>query len=110
MNYQHQELAGGKWQKLTFMEQMANIGSEVERTIIWRDKGNEQYSKLAFYRCLELLSLTVDDPHNITRLIEINRVKEMLIDHFMYTNVYHTDDAFWRKYFLAFVYASRLKR
>jgi len=31
--YFHKELADGKWQLLSFAEQMANIGSEVERTI-----------------------------------------------------------------------------
>jgi len=25
INYQHKELAGGRWQKLSFFEQMANI-------------------------------------------------------------------------------------
>jgi hypothetical protein len=31
MNFVHKELAAGRWQTLSFMEQMANIGSEVER-------------------------------------------------------------------------------
>jgi hypothetical protein len=40
-----------RWQKLNFFEQMANIGSEVERAILWREKDKE-YSKLAIYRAL----------------------------------------------------------
>jgi len=36
MNIQHKELAAGRWNKLSFVEQMANVGSEVERTINWR--------------------------------------------------------------------------
>lgn len=31
--YQHQQLASGRWAKMPFLEQMANIGSEVERAI-----------------------------------------------------------------------------
>ena len=30
---QHKELAAGRWKKLSFCEQMANIGSEVERAL-----------------------------------------------------------------------------
>lgn len=33
MIYQHQELAAGRWSRLPFLEQMANIGSEVERAL-----------------------------------------------------------------------------
>lgn len=61
MNIQHRELAAGKWDRLSLMEQMANIGSEVERTINWRKKNNSEYSRLAFDRSLELLDLTVAD-------------------------------------------------
>jgi len=38
MNYQHKELASGRWEKLTFLEQMANMGSEVERALNWQKK------------------------------------------------------------------------
>ena len=38
MKYQHKNLAKGKWFKLSFFEQMAHIGSEVERAILWRKK------------------------------------------------------------------------
>ena len=31
MTYQHAGLAAGRWKELPFVEQMANIGSEVER-------------------------------------------------------------------------------
>ena len=68
MNFQHKELAAGKWNKLTLLEQLANIGSEVIRAINWRKKGNKEYSILAFERALELFDLTVSDPKNIKRL------------------------------------------
>jgi len=31
MNYKHKGLAQGRWFQLTLIEQLANIGSEVER-------------------------------------------------------------------------------
>ena len=44
-NYYHKQLALGKWNKLSFFEQMANIGSEVERTINWRYKKQNYFQK-----------------------------------------------------------------
>ena len=37
MSQQHKELAAGRWQQMPFIEQMANIGSEVERAL--KDRG-----------------------------------------------------------------------
>jgi hypothetical protein len=56
--YQHQELASGRWATMSFMEQMANVGSEVERAISWRKKNNGEYGRMAIERALELLELT----------------------------------------------------
>ncbi|MFH0887052.1 MAG: hypothetical protein V1843_02670 [bacterium] len=61
MSHQHRELASGRWQSLSLMEQLANVGSEVERTISWRKKNNADYSRMAFDRALELLDLTIAD-------------------------------------------------
>lgn len=108
MNYHHKNLAKSKWQKLSFMEQMANIGSEVERTISWRKKGNLEYSKLAFERALELLDLTIFDKKNRSRLKELCRVREALIDYFVFDNEYKSTDRDWRNYFYAFNYAARM--
>ena len=35
MNFQHKQLAEKNWVKLSFCQQMANVGSEVERAIKW---------------------------------------------------------------------------
>ena len=64
MSYQHKELAAGRWTAFSLMEQMANVGSEVERAISWKDKGNPDYSRQAFYRALELMELTIADEKN----------------------------------------------
>ena len=34
----HKELASGRWFKFSLVEQLANVGSEIERTIIWNNK------------------------------------------------------------------------
>ncbi|MFH1566145.1 MAG: hypothetical protein ABIB98_03040 [bacterium] len=109
MIYQHKELANGKWNKLNIFEQMANVGSEVERAILWREKSNVEYSKKAFERALELLIFTINDPKNNDRLKEIVRVYEVLADYFFGENNFSSTDTLWRKYFYSFTYASRVK-
>jgi hypothetical protein len=108
MEYQHKNLAGEKWQSLTFFEQMANVGSEVERTIKWRNKGNAQYCRMAFERALELLDFTISDPKNIKKLKELVRLREALADYFAFDNEYQSTDKIWQNYFYAFNFAARI--
>ena len=108
MNIQHKELAAGKWNNLTFCEQMANIGSEVERAISWNKKNNLEYARLAFERALELLDLTLSDRRNGLRLRELARLREVLADSFAFDNVYNSTDKNWHNYFFAFNYAARV--
>jgi len=102
MKCQHKNLAKGRWNKLCFASQMANIGSEVIRTINWRQKGNPKYSQLAFFRALELLDLTISDKKNISRLKELVRLREVLADYFSFDNIYKSSDQKWQNYFMAF--------
>lgn len=110
MNYQHQGLAQGRWFNFSLMEQLANVGSEIERAISWKKKGNKEYSQMAFFRGLELLDLTITDPKNKKRLKELCRLREVLADYFFFGNIYKSSDDLWHKYFYAFSYASRLNR
>jgi len=109
MNYQHKELAAGRWQELSFLEQMANIGSEVERVINWKEKRDDNYSWAAFERALELLDLTIADPKNKTRLRELCRIREVFADYFAADNSYQSTAEQWRRYFDAFGYAAAKK-
>jgi hypothetical protein len=54
MSYQHKDLASGRWAHLSLLEQMANIGSEIERALNWQAKQNADYSLKAFDRALDL--------------------------------------------------------
>jgi len=105
----HKQLAAGRWFELTFLEQMANIGSEVERALFWENK-NKEYGVNAIDRALELLDLTIGDTRNRTRLKEITRLREALVDYFYFDNQYSSSANLWRNYFYAFGYAARLNR
>ena len=109
MKYIHKNLAGGRWFKFSFFEQMANIGSEVERTISWRNE-NTEYSRTAFERGLELLDFTIIDPKNKKKLKELCRLREVLVDYFYFDNIYGSTDQNINNYFYAFNYAASINR
>ena len=54
-------LASGRWRTLTILEQMGNIGSEVERAIRAHDAGRQDRFEHALERALELFDLTAAD-------------------------------------------------
>ncbi|MCM8801433.1 MAG: hypothetical protein NC912_05455 [Candidatus Omnitrophica bacterium] len=110
MGFYHKTLAEGRWFKMPFLEQMANIGSEVHRAINWKNKNELEYSKKAVERALELLYLTIEDPKNKSHLKELTRLREFLIDYFYFDNIYNSSDEFWHKYFYAFNYALSRRR
>jgi len=110
MNPRHRELAAGKWNLLSFAEQMANIGSEIERTISWKQKGRPEISSRAFERALELMDLTIADGKNRGRLKELTRAREALSDHFYFDNCYQSTPESWQRYFGSFLIAVRGKR
>lgn len=107
MVYQHKQLAASRWFELLFAEQMTNIGSEIERTILWRNKNNYDYSSMAFERALELLDLTVADSKNKYRLRELLRLREVLVDYFLFDNQFFSSDQLWRNYFYPFNFVVR---
>lgn len=104
---QHPTLANGRWNTFSFVEQMANIGSEVHRTISWKKKQNKEFSDLAFFRALELLDLTIADSKNRDRLKELTRARELFCDYIIGNNIYNNTDTLWQNYFLSFTSAAR---
>ncbi len=107
MNRQHAGLAAGRWKRMPFVERMANIGSEVERALRWREKNNAEHSRKAFERALELVDLTLESPDKRSQLKEIARLREALVDYFCGANEFRSTDSSWRKYFSHFTYAAR---
>lgn len=109
MNVQHNKLQNGGWIKLSVLEQLANIGSEVERAIKWKNKNNKEYSQLAFFRALELLDFSLSDSKNKLHLSEFTRLREILVDYFFGENEYASSDEMWQKYFYCYNFAYRKK-
>ena len=107
MTYQHKELSNERWGKMSFCEQMANIGSEIERAIKWLEKNNPEYSQKALNRALELLELTINCAPRKSYLKELTRLREVILDFFIGENVYKTTNLFLRKYFYYFNFSAR---
>jgi hypothetical protein len=107
MKRQHEDLAAGRWKEMTLAEQMANIGSEVGRALNWRKKGNEEYSRKAAVRALELIDLSLDCTESFPRLREVARLREAIVDYFFGENDFSSSEALWRNYFDHFNYAAR---
>lgn len=110
MSIQHAGLAAGKWESMPFVEQMANVGSEIERTIKWKKKANNDYAMKSFERALELIDFTIRDEKNKKRLKELLRTREAICDFFYFDNEYQSSEMIWHNYFLSFAFAARLGR
>lgn len=106
----HKNLLAGGWLKMPLIEQLANVGMDVDRAIRWRKRGNDEQSEKAFYRAIELIDFIVADPKNRKRLKEVLRVRECFIDYFLYDNEYKFTDEYWQKYFFDFNHAVALRR
>ena len=107
---QHTDLDKGRWSKFSLVEQMANIGSEIERAIKWKQKGNPEYANLANARALELFDLTLDVHTDYPTLKEIARARELWLDFFLGENQYKQTVEQWQNYFNAFTWATSLHR
>lgn len=107
MNFQHKNLAAGRWKELSFVEQMANIGSEVERALNWRVKNNADYAQKACERALELIDLTLAANKTPAHFKEIARLREAVVDYFFDSNQFKSSEKLWRDYFSHFTYAAR---
>lgn len=89
-----------KWLKMSFGEQMGNIGSEVFR-IIGREKaGDEKSKKDSLWRVLELIDLTIKDKKLKNKRPEVLRLREVLCDLFLNNNSYNTSVEYIKNYFI----------
>ncbi len=73
----HKNAAGGGWARLELVEQLRNVGSEVERAIRAHDAGRADRFESAFERALELFDMTAADPRWLGhRCQEVLRARE----------------------------------
>ncbi len=106
--YMHKDFAE-RWQKLSFYEQMGNIGSEISRALNWRDKDIKLYEN-ATNRAFELLDLTIADSRWCLRLKEIVRARELLADAIFGGKEYKTTFEDLNNYFFHFALAARINK
>lgn len=107
--WQHDDLARGRWQRLSLCEQFGNVGSEVSRAIRWSTK-NPLTAQAALYRALELFDLMLGDPQHrgaAARLREIARAREVVVDFLAGSNEYGSTAPSLQKYFDQFALAAR---
>jgi hypothetical protein len=109
MTIYHKDLQK-RWHTFSLIEQLANVGSEVERALKWREKGNAEYSMMSFERALELLDYTTEGMKDFYRLRELKRLRETLVDYFTGENIYNSTASLFRNYFYGFNYAASLSR
>jgi len=102
-------MTSDNWQKLSFYEQMGNIGSEISRALNWRYKDQKSYDN-AITRAFELMDLTIADSRWRLRLKEIVRVRELLTDAMFGGREYKTTFEDLNRYFFNFALAARINK
>ena len=111
MTTYHPDLAAGRWLTLSLANQLGNVGSEYERALSWKQRGEVARFELAFARLLELLDLTIADSRwQNHRLKELTRLREVICDE-LFNEVHefsHPTDL--RGYFLYFGILARRER
>ena len=105
----HEQLAAGRWQSFSLMEQLGNVGSDVARAARWYEK-DQQRCQQAFERALELLDLTIADERWKGRRKELTRARELLCDAMFGGHTYGSDLASLDRYFFHFAVAARGSR
>ncbi len=105
----HKELAAGRWFELSLIEQLANIGSEVNRARKW-EKKNQEFFQHAVERALELFDLTLEDMRWRGRFREIARLREIFCDAVFGGEEYGTSFNSLEPYFFSFTKAVQLRR
>ena len=111
MTTYHPDLAAGRWFTFSLAAQLGNVGSEYERALNWKERGDKERFEPAFGRLLELLDLTISDPRwKNHRLKELTRLRECICDE-LYNEAsefIHPSDL--RPYFLYFGILARSER
>jgi len=98
----------GRWGTLGLLEQMAHVGSEVERSIRAHEGGRTERMQKALERALELFDLTAaDDRWHGPRRREILRAREEVCRLFFDPDPPAGSAAGLRDYFLRFAVAAR---
>lgn len=105
----HADLAAGRWKSLSLVEQLANVGSEVDRAIKAHEAGRADRRDAAVNRGLELFDLTAADQRwRGPRRREVLRAREEFCALFWGDREQPEARASLSRYFLYFAMAARL--
>ncbi|MGH7449245.1 MAG: hypothetical protein ACRELT_16850 [Longimicrobiales bacterium] len=105
----HTGLASGGWARLTLVEQLAHVGSEVERAIRAHESGREQRRDHAIVRALELFDLVAaDERWRGPRRRETRRAREEFCRLFFDDSLSSSDATGLQEYFRQFAVAARI--
>lgn len=97
-----------RWHTFTLMQQLAHIGSEVERVLNAHDSGNSSRLDHALARALELFDLTASDERwRGARRREILRAREEVCRVTLSPDAQKKSADGLRRYFLSFAVAAR---
>jgi hypothetical protein len=111
MTTYHPELAAGRWFTFSLAAQLGNVGSEYERALSWKERGDKNRFEHAFARLLELLDLTISDPRwKNHRLRELTRLREVICDELYNEVPEFLQPCDLRQYFLYFGILARSER
>ena len=105
MSLEHLESTRISWVKLSLIEQMANIGSEVSRAL--RSKDNQARYSGAVARALDLFYLTIEDSRWKGRLREVLRVRELFAAAALGSDEFKTTLEDLDRYFDCFAWLAR---
>lgn len=106
----HPTLAAGRWHSMPLMEQLGNVGSEVERAFRAHEGGKRARFEHALGRALELFDLTANDQRwRGHRCREVLRAREQFCRVFFDETAEAGLADYLRRYFLQFAVAARAR-
>jgi hypothetical protein len=107
----HPSLAAGRWHTLSLIEQLGNVGSEVDRAIRAHAQQRMDRFERAFDRALELFDLTATDPRwQLHQRREVLRAREQFCRVFFDESAEADLADYLSKYFLQCATAARRQK
>ena len=82
-----------KWFDMSLVDQMVNIGAELNRAIKWKNAGNYERKINFSIKTIELLGLTKIDPKHSRRFNEFMFYEQEIMDYLFGENLYNNTDS-----------------
>ena len=95
------------WFAMPVSVQISNIGSEVNRAIRYKNKGDMQKAANFCNKAIEFFEIIKQDPKNSRRINEFNCCIDELTDYFIGDNEFKTNDEMLHRYYDAFLFTDQ---